>query len=67
VRTTNLTMHSLFQVLGLGPTFRIHITLENMSVSSPVKDLAITFHCDDKFYIIEKPFIQVSINVCLLM
>lgn len=51
------------QVLGLGPTFRIHITLENMSVSSPVKDLAITFHCDDKFYIIEKPFIQVPMLV----
>jgi hypothetical protein len=65
VRTSDLTMHFLFQVLGLGPTFKIHITLENMSVSNPVKDLAITFHCDDKFYIIDRPFIQVSISfVC---
>jgi Bardet-Biedl syndrome 1 protein len=51
------------QVLGLGPTFKIHITLENMSVSNPIKDLAITFHCDDKFYIIDKPFIQVPMLV----
>ncbi|KDR20997.1 Bardet-Biedl syndrome 1 protein homolog [Zootermopsis nevadensis] len=51
------------QVLGLGPTFKIHITLENMSASNPVKDLAITFHCDDKLYIIEKPFIQVPLLV----
>lgn len=51
------------QVLGLGPTFKIYITLENMSSSNPVKDLAITFHCDDKLYIIEKPFIQVPMLV----
>jgi hypothetical protein len=54
----------LFQVLGLGPTFKIYITLENMSASNPVKDLAITFHCDDKLYIIERSFIQVSKEVC---
>jgi hypothetical protein len=57
----------LFQVLGLGPTFKIYITLQNMSTSSPVKDLSITFHCDDKLYIIERPFIQVSKEVCLLL
>ncbi|PNF34883.1 hypothetical protein B7P43_G03122 [Cryptotermes secundus] len=51
------------QVLGLGPTFKIYITLENMSSSNPVKDLTITFHCDDKLYIIEKPFIQVPMLV----
>ncbi|KAJ9590443.1 hypothetical protein L9F63_016530 [Diploptera punctata] len=51
------------QVLGLGPTFKIHITLENMSASTPSKDLAITFHCDDKLYIIEKPYIQVPMLV----
>jgi hypothetical protein len=57
----------LFQVLGLGPTFKIYITLENMSTSNPVKDLAITFHSDDKLYIIERPFIQVSKEFFVLL
>ncbi|XP_069683842.1 BBSome complex member BBS1 [Periplaneta americana] len=51
------------QVSGFGPTFKIHISLKNMSQSNPIKDLAITFHCDDKLYIIEKPFIQVPMLV----
>jgi hypothetical protein len=38
-----------------------------MSTSYPVKDLTITFHCDDKLYIIERPFIQVSKEVCWLL
>nr|CAD7602763.1 unnamed protein product [Timema genevievae] len=50
------------QVLGLGPTFQIHLTLQNMSDNNrPSKDLAIVFHCDDKLYNIEKPYIRVGI------
>ncbi|PSN31137.1 hypothetical protein C0J52_24948 [Blattella germanica] len=48
-------------VLGLGPTFKILITLS----STPSKDLAISFHCDDKLYIIEKPFIRVQLPTYL--
>nr|CAD7418152.1 unnamed protein product [Timema poppensis] len=52
------------QVLGLGPTFQIHLTLQNMSDNNrPSKDLAIVFHCDDKLYHIERPYIQVPLLV----
>nr|CAD7442868.1 unnamed protein product [Timema bartmani] len=52
------------QVLGLGPTFQIHLTLQNMSDNNrPSKDLAIVFHCDDKLYNIEKPYIRVPMLV----
>ncbi|GLH14205.1 Bardet-Biedl syndrome 1 protein [Gryllus bimaculatus] len=49
------------QVLGLGPKFKLYLTLENMSVSSTSKDLAISFHCDDKIYSVEKPFIYIPV------
>ncbi|XP_068081966.1 Bardet-Biedl syndrome 1 protein homolog [Anabrus simplex] len=51
------------QVLGLGPKFKMLLTLENMSAASPSKDLAILLHCDDKLYSVEKPYIKVPMLV----
>ncbi|XP_046994984.1 Bardet-Biedl syndrome 1 protein homolog [Schistocerca americana] len=51
------------QVLGLGPKFRLAITLQNMSKDVPLKGLFIVVHCDDKMYVVERPFIEVPMLV----
>ncbi|KAE8740184.1 hypothetical protein FOCC_FOCC014304 [Frankliniella occidentalis] len=49
------------QVLGLGPLFKMVITLQNISASTLIQDIGILFHFDDKMYSMEKPFIKVPI------
>lgn len=48
------------QVLGLGPLFKMVISLQNISATSLIQGLGILFHFDDKMYSMEKPFISVS-------
>lgn len=59
----------IFQVFGLGPTFKIVLTLENMSQTSDNiqyllnKTLTIVLHHDEKLYSIEKPFFHLPLLV----
>ncbi|XP_034243484.1 Bardet-Biedl syndrome 1 protein homolog [Thrips palmi] len=51
------------QVLGLGPLFKMVISLQNISASSMIQGLGILFHFDDKMYSMDKPFINVPLLV----
>ncbi|XP_063232588.1 Bardet-Biedl syndrome 1 protein homolog [Bacillus rossius redtenbacheri] len=51
------------QVLGLGPMFKILLTLQNMSETTPSKNLSIVLHCDVKMYNIPEPYIQLPLLV----
>lgn len=59
---------TLLQVLGLGPLFKMVITLQNISASTLIQDIGILFHFDDKMYSMEKPFIKVrTVRHCSLI
>ncbi|XP_050689408.1 Bardet-Biedl syndrome 1 protein homolog [Eriocheir sinensis] len=51
------------QVLGLGPTFKLRVELQNTSSSYPSLQLAVIFHCDDRVYSVNKSYIQIPILV----
>ncbi|KAK8384168.1 hypothetical protein O3P69_009121 [Scylla paramamosain] len=51
------------QVLGLGPTFKLRVELQNTSPSCPSLHLAVIFHCDDRVYSVNKSYIQIPILV----
>ncbi|KAG0729916.1 Bardet-Biedl syndrome 1 [Chionoecetes opilio] len=51
------------QVLGLGPTFKVRVELQNTSTSSPSLHLAVIFHCDDRVYNVNQSYIQIPILV----
>lgn len=51
------------QVLGLGPLFKMVISLQNISASSLVQGLGILFHFDDKMYSMEKPYLHVPMLI----
>ena len=57
--TMNDTVKISAQVLGLGPSFRVHIGIYNIS-SNPLTGLGLFFHWDDKFYQVQPAFIHVS-------
>lgn len=56
--TINDTVKISANVLGLGPSFRLHIGLCNIS-PDPLMGLGLFFHWDDKFYELEPGFIHV--------
>ncbi|KAL0268054.1 UNVERIFIED_CONTAM: hypothetical protein PYX00_010138 [Menopon gallinae] len=66
---SKLPMKLSAQVFGLGPTFKILLTLENMSPTSEnvstlvKKKLSIKFHYNEKIYDVERPYIQVPFLV----
>ncbi|CAL4218924.1 unnamed protein product, partial [Meganyctiphanes norvegica] len=45
------------QVLGLGPTFKLRVELQNTSPATPSLHLAIIFHCDDRIYTVQRSFV----------
>ncbi|XP_071535409.1 BBSome complex member BBS1 [Panulirus ornatus] len=51
------------QVLGLGPTFKLRVELQNTSSVSPSLQLAVIFHCDDRVYNVDKSYIQIPMLV----
>ncbi|XP_047480253.1 Bardet-Biedl syndrome 1 protein-like [Penaeus chinensis] len=51
------------QVLGLGPTFKLRVELQNTSSSSPSLQLAVIFHCDDRIYSVSRSYIQIPMLV----
>ena len=51
------------QVQGLGPAFKLIVTLENTSPSIPSKDLLLTFHHDHSLYSIAKPMIEIPLLI----
>uniref|UniRef100_T1J8I6 Uncharacterized protein n=1 Tax=Strigamia maritima TaxID=126957 RepID=T1J8I6_STRMM len=51
------------QVHGLGPVFGLKIFLQNTSASKLCMNLALTFQYDDRIYLINKNYIEVSVLV----
>ncbi|XP_064095849.1 Bardet-Biedl syndrome 1 protein-like [Macrobrachium nipponense] len=51
------------QVLGLGPTFKLRVELQNTSVSVPSQQVAVVFHCDDRIYTVNRSYIQIPMLV----
>ncbi|KAK4326344.1 hypothetical protein Pmani_003138 [Petrolisthes manimaculis] len=51
------------QVLGLGPTFKLRVELQNTSSVTPSLQLAVVFHCDDRIYTVNQSFIQIPMLV----
>lgn len=56
-------------MFGLGPTFKIVLTLENMSQTSQNPDylldttLSLVFHYNDKIYKLENPCVQLPVLI----
>ncbi|KAJ6640773.1 Bardet-Biedl syndrome 1 protein like [Pseudolycoriella hygida] len=44
------------EVLGLGPVFRIVLTLENMAARRDAPHINVLLHADDQHYCLEKPY-----------
>ncbi|XP_026466800.1 Bardet-Biedl syndrome 1 protein-like [Ctenocephalides felis] len=51
------------QVLGLGPTFRLALQLENMSQLTRITDLFILIHCDHNLYIAKDSYMKIPLLV----
>ncbi|KAF2361455.1 hypothetical protein FHG87_007784 [Trinorchestia longiramus] len=51
------------QVLGLGPTFKIRVELQNTSANSPSLSLMVVFHADQHVYNVHDSVIQVPMLV----
>ena len=61
VRNTLIRV-AFFQVVGLGPTFRIRVELSNTSATAPILDLALAFNYDEKLYRLQRNFIKVCVK-----
>lgn len=48
---------------GLGPVFRLSVSIQNTAPSSLPIDLFITFKCDESLYRIKNKFIQVNVSI----
>lgn len=48
------------QVLGLGPVFRIVLTLENMAARRDASHINVLLHADDQHYRLEHPYAMVK-------
>ncbi|XP_033121921.1 Bardet-Biedl syndrome 1 protein-like, partial [Anneissia japonica] len=46
------------QVQGIGPTFKLTVSLQNTSINHPSINLFISFLFDEKLYSLQKAFIQ---------
>ncbi|ESO96483.1 hypothetical protein LOTGIDRAFT_115648 [Lottia gigantea] len=51
------------QIQGIGPTFKLTVNLQNTSLSTPVYNIIITFHFDDKLYSFRNKYIEVPMLV----
>jgi Bardet-Biedl syndrome 1 protein len=61
--TPDISLKISAQVQGLGPIFRLTVTVQNTSPSKPVIGHYITFKCDESLYRISKKFIQMPLLV----
>lgn len=50
----------VFEVNGIGPTFKMVVDIQNTSLSQPSMDLMVTFQYDEKLYKVAKSVIHVS-------
>lgn len=50
------------QVLGLGPTFKIRVELQNTSTGTPSLGLVVVFHADHHVYDVKSSVIQVTLG-----
>lgn len=48
------------EVLGLGPVFRLFLTLENLATRREAANLAVLLHADDHHYRVERPYTKVK-------
>lgn len=51
------------QVQGLGPLFRLMVSLQNTSPSSCASDLVLLFQWNDSLYSLQQPVIEVRARV----
>lgn len=51
------------EVLGLGPVFRLFLTLENLATRREAANVTVLLHADDKHYRLERPYAKVSANL----
>ncbi|XP_077996781.1 BBSome complex member BBS1-like [Glandiceps talaboti] len=51
------------QIQGIGPTFKLTVSLQNASVSTPSLNLVISFQYDDKLYALQKNLIHVPMLI----
>lgn len=56
-------VYIIMQVQGLGPVFQLAVNLFNSSSTSSLRDLGITFKCDESLHRIHKMFIQVIVSI----
>ena len=49
----------ILQVQGIGPIFKLTVTIQNTSLSSPAINLYLAFKCDGNLYDIDKNIIKV--------
>lgn len=48
------------EVLGLGPVFRLFLTLENMATRKEAANVAVLLHADITHYTLERPYTKVG-------
>ena len=51
-----------FKVQGIGPKFKLILKVQNISTSTPLVNLFVTFNYDETLYKIAQSYIQVSIS-----
>lgn len=47
------------EVCGLGPVFQLFLIIENMAVRRMASDLCVLLHCDQRHYLLERPYRKV--------
>ena len=55
-----INSNDVMQVQGLGPIFRLTVTVQNTSPSTPVTGCFLTFGCDETLYRISRKLIPVG-------
>ena len=53
----------ILQIQGLGPGFKLFLTLQTTAPDTPSKNLLITFSADHKLYKIAQPYIEVIYQI----
>lgn len=48
------------EVMGMGPVFRLFLTLENLAAHREASNLAVILHADDNHYLLERQYTKVS-------
>lgn len=57
----NVPVKLAAEIIGLGPTFRLDLTLENMSTRKEASNLSVLLHADHRHYRLKRPFTRVCL------